>query len=806
MATNVYTRVISLGPGTFSLRSINTRILTWGLLQFRLYTGLLGQPPIWIRTDRLPVEDSDDDEAIDSDTEIVGGPTTTGKTTDVDVDDDMESEHDFFDISPPSSPLAKPSKLPDEQSQYQSSYDQPHKFKRLPPRTPYFFHNATPARVSSDEQVLKLLRLSTLRKENKLLSFLAAPDTSIKIFLSWYIRTEGLVWSPLHLHALPKLVLFFLEFLVRARVMPEADRALRRAVEIARKAVEEVPRTGKLCRMMPDKVSMGGRSCWGIQWEEDNWMSEVEIQKEAEKQFEEELKAADVEVVAASDIVPPEPKVDAEDDLYGLTRNIVSEKSDDEGENSVPAQQIPQPPTMFSRPSGEIDIQVMSPTSPGFYDVDTPSVFGSAFIEEVHESEARVAAVAAAKDREESAGQDEAHIAPIPAPEPSPKAVSTAPDLGTITEPLPTTVATHTFTTPNWALAPEDPPARPPPKHDTAENVEENAPMPWDWNIDNPSSSTNLASKLASDREAWFPPESQPFMELLGMTTLPLKFEPGVVERSMRKVREVLVPGSVASGRDDRRWKGVQEELVNRLARVVLEPWVDWDNGGVSTEYTSPKIQMPKGKAKEPKPASSSGVEEGNHEGSQHDPEKDNITILVEPQVAEHVSIGMGFAGTWVQLAPIPVEGRDSCGVFGGGRGGPRGRGRGRGGRGGSAGGRGGAHSDGLGSPHAPPLDSAPVNIQSAVPSEPSTQVDSTESSVSTRGRGSGRGGRGRGRGRGGGGSYQHPTYEGSQKEFTFWYVEGLFMVIPSFWTVGVEEEPLTMPEGGDGDLSDMED
>jgi len=535
-------------------------------------------------------------------------------------------------------------------------------------------------------------------------------------------------------------------------------------------------------------------------------MSEVEIQKEAEKQFEEELKAADVEVVAASDIVPPEPKVDAEDDLYGLTRNIVSEKSDDEGENSVPAQQIPQPPTMFSRPSGEIDIQVMSPTSPGFYDVDTPSVFGSAFIEEVHESEARVAAVAAAKDREESAGQDEAHIAPIPAPEPSPKAVSTAPDLGTITEPLPTTVATHTFTTPNWALAPEDPPARPPPKHDTAENVEENAPMPWDWNIDNPSSSTNLASKLASDREAWFPPESQPFMELLGMTTLPLKFEPGVVERSMRKVREVLVPGSVASGRDDRRWKGVQEELVNRLARVVLEPWVDWDNGGVSTEYTSPKIQMPKGKAKEPKPASSSGVEEGNHEGSQHDPEKDNITILVEPQVAEHVSIGMGFAGTWVQLAPIPVEGRDSCGVFGGGRGGPRGRGRGRGGRGGSAGGRGGAHSDGLGSPHAPPLDSAPVNIQSAVPSEPSTQVDSTESSVSTRGRGSGRGGRGRGRGRGGGGSYQHPTYEGSQKEFTFWYVEGLFMVIPSFWTVGVEEEPLTMPEGGDGDLSDMED
>jgi len=66
--------------------------------------------------------------------------------------------------------------------------------KRVPPRTPYALFNKVPIPVSSDAEVHALLARAALEKETKLLAFLNDPEKSVKVFLSSYMRKEGLIW------------------------------------------------------------------------------------------------------------------------------------------------------------------------------------------------------------------------------------------------------------------------------------------------------------------------------------------------------------------------------------------------------------------------------------------------------------------------------------------------------------------------------------------------------------------------------------------------------------------------------------
>jgi len=47
------------------------------------------------------------------------------------------------------------------------------------------------------------------------------------------------------------------------------------------------------------------------------------------------------------------------------------------------------------------------------------------------------------------------------------------------------------------------------------------------------------------------------------------------------------------------------------------------------------------------------GGSDSDAKRSSHDALQDDITLLLEPQVAELVCVGVGIAGTWVQLIPI---------------------------------------------------------------------------------------------------------------------------------------------------------
>ena len=84
---------------------------------------------------------------------------------------------------------------------------------------------------------------------------------------------------------------------------------------------------------------------------------------------------------------------------------------------------------------------------------------------------------------------------------------------------------------------------------------------------------------------------------------------------------------------------------------------------GVPFDYRVPEVQVP-------------GGSESDAKRYAHDALQDDITLLLEPRVAELVCVGVGIAGTWVQLVPV----REEFG-FGAGNGG-KSRGRGTGGGG----------------------------------------------------------------------------------------------------------------------------
>ena len=402
-------------------------------------------------------------------------------------------------------------------------------------------------------------------------------------------------------------------------------------------------------------MGKGAKGCWGPKWE-DKWdfgLTEKNNSKPTEALPEEEaFKMFEDEVKKANLQLLSKETIFGPESIAPIS---VSEQSDDE----------------------QISIQIMSPTSP---EPKTPTALVNELVPETTKDTA------------------------------------------------------HTWEKPNWALAPDTPalPNSPPPlppaqsfttvvgsvlppsnlkeketqiSDGESEDSEED-PRSWA----SPTGRPPTRSQKLAEKVPWFLPPTQPLMGILGMTMLPLRYESGIAERSIRKVTSVLKPGEGSGGK----WRGVEEELVKHLARVVLEPWLDWGGEGIAPEFITPTLvggdtlsSLDSTKAKE-------GGENGK---STHDPLKDDITILVEPSVTNSLNVGMGMAGTWVQMIPLRSNN------FGGGR-------------------------------------------------------------------GPGRGDDGGSRGRG-----AHGGTRAGRKEQRFWYVEELFLAIPSFWTVGEEVEEIEADE-----------
>ncbi|RDB19813.1 hypothetical protein Hypma_013006 [Hypsizygus marmoreus] len=272
--------------------------------QFRLYVGLLSNTPVWKRTDKPQQEaqsDSDDDDFDEEDGLAQGTKTNV-------IEADFERE--------------------------------PRKYlPRVLARPPYALYDAQPIPVGSDEEVKHLLDGENARREECMVDFLNDPELKMKIFLSSYIRKQGLIWTDRNLVNIPRLLGFFIRFLLRSNVFPEQPllRGLQRTLEVVNLAQKELILTSKLAKELPDKFSLACTSCFGQKADGYKPIAPIMEEKEAKdrntaetnddirepdpkrprldlvnkdlteaaksavEQFEEELKADNVEVIRVDD-------------------------------------------------------------------------------------------------------------------------------------------------------------------------------------------------------------------------------------------------------------------------------------------------------------------------------------------------------------------------------------------------------------------------------------------------------------------------------------------------------------------------
>ncbi|KAG9317873.1 hypothetical protein JVU11DRAFT_2101 [Chiua virens] len=102
-------------------------------------------------------------------------------------------------------------------------------------------------------------------REEKVINFLSDPEKAARIFFSSFMRERGLIWTERHLHNAPRLIAFFLAFVLRNRVLPEPayQRGLKKALEIIEWAKKELPLTHTVGQSIPDAFNNACREFFG---------------------------------------------------------------------------------------------------------------------------------------------------------------------------------------------------------------------------------------------------------------------------------------------------------------------------------------------------------------------------------------------------------------------------------------------------------------------------------------------------------------------------------------------------------------
>ncbi|EKM60003.1 uncharacterized protein PHACADRAFT_206218 [Phanerochaete carnosa HHB-10118-sp] len=108
-----------------------------------------------------------------------------------------------------------------------------------------------------DEEALTRRERWSEAQENKKEAFLNDPEQTVKIFFSSHWRDKGYVHSKEKCKEGPILIAFFLRYLIRNRVFPEEEAALKRAAALCDRAKEELPATWTVAQTLPDRVSAG---------------------------------------------------------------------------------------------------------------------------------------------------------------------------------------------------------------------------------------------------------------------------------------------------------------------------------------------------------------------------------------------------------------------------------------------------------------------------------------------------------------------------------------------------------------------
>ncbi|KAH8096655.1 hypothetical protein BXZ70DRAFT_991439 [Cristinia sonorae] len=139
------------------------------------------------------------------------------------------------------------------------------------------------------------------KKESRMEFFLNDPEMAMKIYFSAHYRDRGLMWEKVNCRDGPIVVQFFLEFLIRNRVIPETEKEFKKALDIVKAARKELPMTFVVGNLLPDALSIGffhlfgsmsQRAIWGPEDAENlaRFKEETRRIEEEQKQREQEAK------------------------------------------------------------------------------------------------------------------------------------------------------------------------------------------------------------------------------------------------------------------------------------------------------------------------------------------------------------------------------------------------------------------------------------------------------------------------------------------------------------------------------------
>jgi hypothetical protein len=182
------------------------------------------------------------------------------------------------------------------------------------------------------------------------------------------------------------------------------------------------------------------------------------------------------------------------------------------------------------------------------------------------------------------------------------------------------------------------------------------SPAAWGAAVDGNDASASW-DPAAADEASWSIHKTTA-IELMGPTPLPLTHSTGVVEESTRRLVAVYPPETApASLVFADSVDAVEHELQRRFGRVLLAPW---GASAADSDIIKPSILAKSRGAVIERDTEGKKKVVGN-EGSlpvkPHDPLKDNITVLVDPEAVSHLVANMGIGATWVQIIRASEDG-----------------------------------------------------------------------------------------------------------------------------------------------------
>ncbi|KIK62456.1 hypothetical protein GYMLUDRAFT_41903 [Collybiopsis luxurians FD-317 M1] len=244
--------------------------------QWQIFIGILNILPVWRpaqeqkESENLDVMDDDDFE--DDPVEEPSVESMTGNNREV----TMSTEGS-------------------ERSQY------PKKNRRIT-RPPYDRYDKLPVEIQSSDEIPELLEQSRGEKADRTIEFLSNPERGVQVYLSSYMRKQGFHYEDRNLTLLPRLIRFYIQFLLTEGVFEtekdDTEASLRRALLILDLADVELPLTSQITKRLPwnDMLSLGGDSLFEVSAKERELWNETWREKHPELVIGGNISAVDAEV------------------------------------------------------------------------------------------------------------------------------------------------------------------------------------------------------------------------------------------------------------------------------------------------------------------------------------------------------------------------------------------------------------------------------------------------------------------------------------------------------------------------------